>query len=190
MHATKRSAHESERSVSVDEYTRLVLNAKQDPDTWLNAAVDKNIPMVYEYMRQERLEWGKWLSPLQMEVVYAIEDYDPDKGKWSHFLWTYIRNRHYTLLTRETRIRHGGNVQWGSFEEAMSVVSMPTSGACARMDVDELLRGLSDSDKLLLELRFEHGYVYREMGVMLGVSTSLAHWRTERALKRARAHLR
>jgi RNA polymerase sigma factor (sigma-70 family) len=148
----------------------LVLLAQENERLYLARALEANYGLVVERASRSSvsgLEHDELISEMKIAAINAIRRYEPDKGKWSTYLYACLRNAMRALIKQrqnKERYKMDNTLEW--------------QDNYGRAYKDELhwgddwpIVGLSTKEGALLELYYLHENTLKHVSKVMG-------WRT------------
>ncbi|HET6770153.1 MAG TPA: sigma-70 family RNA polymerase sigma factor [Actinomycetota bacterium] len=114
--------------------------------------------------------------------------FDPDRGTLKAFLATLARNKAIDVVRREESARRTRDSLLGQPATAIGH-HVARANLENRMEIDDALRRIPDSQREVITLAYFGGRTYREVAAELGIPEGTAKTRMRDGLKRLRAEL-
>ena len=135
----------------------------------------------YRLIRKYKdLEYDDACQIARIAIWQAQQDYDPNRGAWSTFMYSRVR----TALWTAARSAKGDPLTDSEQVEETSISCDDADFDCLSEDLKTLF---TDEEVTLLKLRYE-GYSYREIGERFGVCREVVRQRIQNLKKVVEAY--
>jgi RNA polymerase sigma-70 factor (ECF subfamily) len=170
--------------MSSKEDLKLIAKIKKGDKQALSHLIDKYLPQLfafYKYMRVPESSIDDFIQDTFIKVMEKLDLYDENR-KFSTWILTVAKNTFIDQCRKETRraeIRKEILIEKepvGSIEDKVIV----------KQSTEELLRGLSEEERLLVELRIFQGVPFSEISEMTGEFEATLRSRFFRTLAKLR----
>ncbi|MGZ3691753.1 MAG: RNA polymerase sigma factor [Pseudobdellovibrio sp.] len=144
---------------------------KADKEEWLRSCLQKNESNLIRYVKSlvHNLETSKEIVQDSFLKLWE-QDHDKLKGFETPWLFTTSRNSAYDFLRKKKRLVSGGDeimsrVPDSSLNSEEKLLERNTQDA-----LESLLKTLSPEHREIINLKFQHGFSYKEIAEVTGLS--------------------
>ena len=154
--------------------TELVALAQANEPAYLERAIAANEGMMVTVLNQtwvSGLDRDELKSELKLDLIKQIRAYNENKGEWGHYAFRCLKNHCRNLINQRR-----GCMRWmgDAHKSELFDVHVGATGTKAEFDLQWPLPCLTMRESVCLELYYMHGYIYKHVGHVVGVSQAYA----------------
>ncbi len=166
------------------------MNDRSDSGSWIRAALQRYEKPLLRYASQI-LGDEELARDVVQDTFLRLCREEPDRiaDHLAEWLYTVCRNRSLDVLRKEKRMKTMSDEQVATQQsrDENQVVAAETRDSAQR--VQQIVEGLSDNQREVVRLKFQHGLTYREISKITKLSISNVGYLIHTALDKVRREL-